>query len=154
MINHELLAQNIGEFFMRIFLPQKKPLPAQKEGIKVIAHRGLFENCPENSLEGFAACAGAGAWGVELDIRWTKDMVPVVYHDEAIICPKNHAYPIEQLAYSELLAYKANIPSLAEVIDKISPKCHLMIELKDNLGKQQQNILQQLLSHLTFEKVY
>ncbi len=45
------------------------------------AHRGLVQYAPENTLGAFAAAIAAGCEGIELDIRLSKDGVPVVVHD-------------------------------------------------------------------------
>jgi glycerophosphoryl diester phosphodiesterase len=60
-------------------IPEKKPL-------HIIAHRGGARNVDflsvsENSLEMFKMAARLGATGVEIDIRLTKDNVPIVVHD-------------------------------------------------------------------------
>ncbi len=52
------------------------------EDYSLIAHRGLPAEFPENSLAGIQAALEAGAEGVELDIQFTRDGVPVLYHDE------------------------------------------------------------------------
>lgn len=45
------------------------------------AHRGLVQYAPENTLGAFIAAVNAGCEGIELDIRLSKDGVPVVVHD-------------------------------------------------------------------------
>ena len=49
---------------------------------RYFAHRGLYDDNarPENSLAAFRAAAEAG-YGVELDVRLTRDGVPVISHD-------------------------------------------------------------------------
>jgi len=53
--------------------PLKKPLN--------IAHRGFSSKAPENTLRAIQLANGAGADCIELDVRLTKDRVPVVLHD-------------------------------------------------------------------------
>ena len=48
------------------------------------AHRGLYDNergIPENSLTAFERAVNAG-YGIELDVRETRDHQLVVHHDE------------------------------------------------------------------------
>ncbi|MDR1465185.1 MAG: hypothetical protein LBJ11_07810 [Oscillospiraceae bacterium] len=45
------------------------------------AHRGVAQAAPENTLPAFQAAADLGLEGIELDVRLTKDGVPVVIHD-------------------------------------------------------------------------
>ena len=45
------------------------------------AHRGVAQAAPENTLGAFEAAAALGLEGIELDIRLSRDGVPVVIHD-------------------------------------------------------------------------
>ena len=49
-----------------------------------IAHRGASVRYPENTLASFRAALEAGAGGLELDVRLTRDGHPVVMHDAAV----------------------------------------------------------------------
>ena len=49
-----------------------------------IAHRGLPEQAPENSLQGFMMAAALGADMVETDVRLSADGVAVLAHDDEI----------------------------------------------------------------------
>jgi glycerophosphoryl diester phosphodiesterase len=57
-------------------LPQKWPL--------FIAHRGDVSAAPQNTIPAFEAPRGAGADGIELDVRLTQDRKLVVLHDRAL----------------------------------------------------------------------
>lgn len=50
----------------------------------VIAHRGDWRNAPENSLEAIQNSINMGVDMVEIDIRLTKDSIPVLMHDKTI----------------------------------------------------------------------
>lgn len=50
----------------------------------IIAHRGASASAPENTLAAFARAVEAGADGVELDVRLSKDGKPVVIHDATL----------------------------------------------------------------------
>jgi len=47
----------------------------------IIAHRC---GTPENTLDGIRWCKQRGADVVEMDLRFTKDGIPVLYHDDDI----------------------------------------------------------------------
>jgi len=47
----------------------------------IIAHRGASAHAPENTLPAFQMAIDVGADGVELDVRLSKDGIPVVVHD-------------------------------------------------------------------------
>ncbi|BDI22646.1 glycerophosphodiester phosphodiesterase family protein [Herbiconiux sp. L3-i23] len=48
---------------------------------RVIAHRGLATNAPENTLGAFAAALDAGATHLETDVHATRDGHAVIMHD-------------------------------------------------------------------------
>ncbi|MFP3441300.1 glycerophosphodiester phosphodiesterase family protein, partial [Pantoea sp. SIMBA_133] len=50
----------------------------------IYGHRGSSGTHPENTLISFQAAHKAGAQGIELDVQLTKDLVPVVIHDERL----------------------------------------------------------------------
>jgi glycerophosphoryl diester phosphodiesterase len=51
---------------------------------KIIAHRGGGSLAPENTLEAFQCGFNLGFRAVEFDVMLTKDLVPVVVHDEEL----------------------------------------------------------------------
>lgn len=52
------------------------------EEVLVVAHRGEGVDEPENTIAALRAVAAAGADVVELDVRPTRDGVPIVLHDD------------------------------------------------------------------------
>lgn len=50
----------------------------------VVAHRGASRQAPENTLCAFRKALEMGADGLELDVRFSADGVPVVIHDERL----------------------------------------------------------------------
>jgi len=60
----------------------KKPGPTPTNNPLVIAHRGASLIAPENTLAAFALAMESGADGIELDVRLSRDGVPVVIHEE------------------------------------------------------------------------
>src|SRR5689334_23672697 len=51
----------------------------------VIAHRGDSSHVPENTLEAAQRAWDVGADAWELDVRLTRDGVPVVIHDATLV---------------------------------------------------------------------
>ncbi|HVS80434.1 MAG TPA: glycerophosphodiester phosphodiesterase family protein [Pyrinomonadaceae bacterium] len=51
----------------------------------IIAHRGASAVAPENTLAAFARAMAEGADGIELDVRLSRDGVPMVIHDETLL---------------------------------------------------------------------
>jgi glycerophosphoryl diester phosphodiesterase len=69
---------------------------------RVFAHRGGSALAPENTLAAFDAGLAAGADGLELDVRLTRDGVVVVHHDASLDRTTNLRGPIAEYAADEL----------------------------------------------------
>lgn len=106
-----------------------------QQPVKLIAHRGVHENylARENSREAFELSIENQIWGIEFDVRWTKDDIPVIHHDADCQRIYNYANVIGLSTFPELKAVAPDMLSLEEVILKYSSKIVLMIELKESL---------------------
>ena len=51
----------------------------------LIAHRGDSASCPENTLAAFRSALATGVDGIELDVRLSRDGVPMVVHDATLV---------------------------------------------------------------------
>jgi glycerophosphoryl diester phosphodiesterase len=112
-------------------IPQPKPSDELLRRLKIIAHRGCCENgAIENTLEAFAEAEKAGAWGIEFDVRWTEDDIPVVHHDQDAKRTFNKPIVLDEIRFENLRREIPEIPTLKEVIDRFSGNLHLFIEVK------------------------
>ncbi|MGI8788791.1 MAG: glycerophosphodiester phosphodiesterase [Pyrinomonadaceae bacterium] len=50
----------------------------------IIAHRGASAFAPENTFAAFRKAVDGGADGIEFDVRFANDGVPVVFHDSTL----------------------------------------------------------------------
>lgn len=109
--------------------------------VEIIAHRGVHDTAPENTLEAFQRAIELGADGVEFDVRLTADHVPIVFHwfyfdASTSLYGAPFDYTFEQLQKTEIFskdsdhATRIRIPTLAEVLDAIGGKIGLEIEIK------------------------
>lgn len=57
----------------------------RKQDTKFIAHRGYSSVAPENSEAAFRQAIANDFWGVECDVRKTKDGKFVIHHDDSIL---------------------------------------------------------------------
>ncbi|WP_161807068.1 glycerophosphodiester phosphodiesterase [Desulfatitalea tepidiphila] len=112
--------------------PQPTPPVSVLKACRLIAHRGEHDNrmVLENSLAAFQRAADAGLWGIELDVRWTRDLVPVVFHDPDLNRLFSRSERIDRLTFRQLRACAEPIPSLTEVVERFGKRLHLMIEIK------------------------
>lgn len=134
--------------------PRSVPRGHHLRTCRIVSHRGEHDNraCFENTLAAFDRAAAAGVWGVELDIRWTRDLIPVVFHDASTRRLFNDPVHIRQLTMDDLRARFPLIPTLSEVIDRFGGKRHLMIEIKAEVYPRpadQSRHMQRVLGHLS-----
>ena len=126
------------------------PRPDGVKNVRIVAHRGIYDNQTvfENTLPAFDAVVDAGVWGIECDVRWTRDNVAVVHHDPdgrrlfACDCP------IDTLTRQELRRVYPLIPTLATVVRRYAGKRHLMIEVKKTAGTPIANVNRSLAADL------
>ena len=114
----------------------------------VIAHRGNAADAPENTIESFAQALALGADALELDVRVTRDAVPVVIHDPTLYRTTGQRDLVAdmtaaQLSYADAGAtfskdagmpfpYRARgltVPTLAAVLERFAD-VPLLIEVK------------------------
>ena len=104
------------------------------------AHRGLHDDKKvENSMSAFKAAKEMG-FGIELDIRLSKDGELVVFHDENLTRMtgkegKVTDYTADELSKMSLLGTDDHIPTLREVLDLIDGSVPLLIEMKKSHGE-------------------
>lgn len=119
----------------RVYSQIERPLPAlqQFQRCKIISHRGEHDNRRvfENTMEAFERAQNCGAWGIELDVRWTKDLIPVVIHDDNTRRLFETGISIHQTHFSRLNQTHPVVPTLEEVIQRFGGKMHLMVEIKE-----------------------
>ena len=136
-------------------IPRAQPPADALANCKIIAHRGAHDSgAVENTLEAFHQARAAGCWGIEFDLRWSSDDIPIVSHD-------NHGgrlfgdnTPLATLTGEETRARMPQIPTLEEILEAFGGHTHLMIELKDPLSPHQAGILSEMLSPLVPGKHY
>jgi glycerophosphoryl diester phosphodiesterase len=95
-------------------------------GVEVVAHRGANREAPENTLEAFQRAIEIGVQGIELDIQFTRDRVPVVHHDPNL---RPAERPISSLSLAEVKT-SGPVPTFDEVLELVNARCRLYIEIK------------------------
>ena len=99
---------------------------------RIISHRGEHDNATvfENTLPAFDAALKHGVWGIECDVRWTRDLVPVVFHDADLLRLFNSADVVGRTEFGQLRQSFPQIPTLNEVLTRYGRCMHLMVEIK------------------------
>ena len=96
----------------------------EASGYYEVAHRGASQYAPQNTLASFKLASQLGFDAVETDIRFTKDNVPVILHDETINSTSNGRGRIADMTLAQARKYnfgnsaygKQKIPTLKETV--------------------------------------
>lgn len=80
----------------------------------LLGHRGDSANHAENTLAAFAAALACGADGVELDVRLSRDGVPVVIHDATLDRTTAATGPVASRTAAEL--QQLGVPTLRDAL--------------------------------------
>lgn len=115
-------------------------MPARLEGgyfspatPRIIAHRGLALEAPENTKLAFLKALSAGVTHLETDVHVSSDGVAVVSHDADLRRVAGRDVRVDQLTMTELrrvdLGEGQGFSSLAEVLDTF-PEAYFNIDLK------------------------
>lgn len=120
----------------------------------IFGHRGSAGTHPENTMISFEAALKAGAEGIEVDVQLTKDLVPVIIHDERVDRTTNGSGWVKDLTLAQIQQLDAGskfdpafsnvtIPTLEELLKwTANTPLFLNIEIKNEfvryLGIEQQ----------------
>lgn len=132
-------------------VPRK--VPSISKPIKIIAHRGVHDDTVvENTYAAFERAMVLNVWGVECDIRQTRDGHFIVHHDANLTRLWGNDGVISQMTLAEIQAISPQIPSLTEVIRRFGSKLHFLIELKAPFNDEA--CLEKTLSELSAKQDY
>ncbi|WP_312871088.1 glycerophosphodiester phosphodiesterase [Streptomyces lonarensis] len=100
---------------------------AEPRPVLAIAHRGDPFHHPENTVASFRSALDAGADAVELDVRLTRDGVPVVLHDPGLKRIWGHDRPVRELTLAEVAeACDGAVPTLRQALAATFPRLTLI----------------------------
>jgi len=117
---------------------------------KVIGHRGAKAYAPENTVESIKTAVSLGVQWVELDVKLTRDGVPIIFHDESLDRTTNGTGLVAQTNYEDLRDLDAGswfgdsfarvrIPTLEEAVDVLlSHNLGLNLEIKPCPGREKE----------------
>lgn len=121
---------------------------------KLVAHRGAWDRAEtlENTLAAFHKAREYGVDGIELDVHFTADDVPVVHHDAHLERLYNVRKLIRGVTFKELRVLVPSVPKLSEVLE-ISD-LHFFIEIKTPLNRGQLLVMEETLQKFEAAKDY
>ncbi|MER8011578.1 glycerophosphodiester phosphodiesterase [Streptomyces sp. NPDC094149] len=87
------------------------------QNLTAVAHRGDPYRVRENTIDSLRAALDLGADAVEIDVRLTRDGVPVLLHDATLKRLWEHDRPLRSLSADEVRGLTGGrIPTLAEAL--------------------------------------
>ena len=121
---------------LKTFSNSKHPHP------KIVCHRGAKTFAPENTLSAIDLAIGLGFNIVEIDVRQTKDGVPVVLHDSSANRTTNGRGAIKKMNYADVCKLDAGswfdpffagepVPRLEDVLAHVKGCLEVYIEIKE-----------------------
>lgn len=103
----------------------------------IIAHRGASAEKPENTLAAFRRALALRVDGIELDVRVTRDGVPVVFHDDTLRRLTGIGGTVAGRTWRELTSLRVrrldSIPRLTTVLRLTRQHAIVQIEIKSGV---------------------
>lgn len=119
------------------------PIFKEYQKDRFVAHRGLSDHAPENSVPAFELAGKGGFWGIETDIIETLDGVFMCMHDDELDRTTTGSGNVLDYTYSELMDFNIDygndiedyenlkIPTLIEFLNTcVLYDCVPVIEIK------------------------
>ncbi len=118
-----------------VSLRRDVPRPVRSGWPANFSHRGASARLPENTLASFRAALEAGAGGLELDVRVTRDGHPVVMHDATVDRTTDGFGEVAGMTLEAVRRLSAGlpgekVPTLREVFEEF-PDAALNLDIKD-----------------------
>jgi glycerophosphoryl diester phosphodiesterase len=135
---------------------------------KLIGHRGVKDLKPENTLESISTAFDLGLDCVEIDVKISKDNIPLLLHDDTLDRTTNGSGLVCDFTFDEISQLDAGyyfyqaktdikVPALSSVLDLVKTnQKYLNIELKPNKNYEDLNIKKVLeeIKKSSYEKIY
>ena len=100
----------------------------------ITAHAACKGHAPENTIAGVRAALSLGADAIEVDVRCTRDGVPVLLHDATVDRTTDGQGEIAALSLRQARRLAAGdgerIPTLREVLAEVAGRALLVLEVK------------------------
>ena len=135
---------------------------------KLIGHRGVKDLKPENTIESITTAFDYGLECVEIDVKVSKDNIPLLLHDDTLDRTTNGSGLVCDFTFDQINQLDAGyffynsktdikVPNLSSVLDLIKRKQkYLNIELKPNKNFEKLNVENTLkvINTISYDKIY
>jgi len=120
------------------------PIPTTRPNLDIMkcAHRGVKYYAPENTIPAIEKAIELGYTYVEIDVRYTKDGVPVLMHDSSVTRTTSGVGPLSWYTLSELKKLDAGfwkgpefigtkVPTVEEALQVMEGRIKLYLDQKE-----------------------
>ncbi|XP_066496796.1 glycerophosphodiester phosphodiesterase 1 [Tiliqua scincoides] len=146
--------------------PQRAQLVVQPRGAPArVAHRGGGHDAPENTLAAIRQAADNGATGVEIDLEFTADGIPILMHDETVDRTTDGCGSLRDLTFAEIRQFNPaakhrlwrdyrgeKVPTLKEAV--LESMHHDLIIYFDVKGHADQAVAALRLLYMEYPRLY
>ena len=130
------------------------PMRTTERTVTVVAHRGDPYRVRENTLPSIASALERGADAVEIDVRTTRDGVPVLLHDDTLKRLWDVDRPLAELPYEEVREVTGGgVPTLRQALIAVGAH-RVMIDLPGATEKSVREVVGTVRECGAGERVY
>ncbi len=101
--------------------------------MQIIGHRGAKGLAPENTILAIEKAIEYKVSIVEVDVRVTKDGVPILFHNRKLKINHEPWLVIAKTNYARLKQYKDDLATLEQAIAATAHKMRLCMEIKSSV---------------------
>jgi glycerophosphoryl diester phosphodiesterase len=122
--------------------------------VVAVGHRGDPYRVRENTLPSLRSAVERGADAVEIDVRLTRDGVPVLLHDQTLERLWGHDLPLDRLTHAEVRELTGGgVPTLYEALAATAGS-RLMIDLPGGTEESVRTVIGTVREYGAAERVY
>jgi len=123
---------------------KREPIPVKRPNLEIgrCAHRGAWHYAPENTVPAYLKAVEQGYQWIEIDVRYSKDGVPVLHHDAWTIRDSLIPLPVNSLTLAQLKKLNegfwygpefrgTRVASVEEALAAVQGKVNLYLDLKE-----------------------
>jgi len=129
------IAMTIG--YVKVIRPQNTtaPVPDDQKKCKIISHRGISQNAPENTIAAITQSVALGADAVEIDVRSAKDGHLILMHDSTVNRTTNGKGKVAQMTLQHIRTLDAGSWKDSKFASQKVPLLHEALDLLNVSGK-------------------
>ena len=127
-----------------VLAQKREPIPVKRPNLEIgrCAHRGAWHYAPENTVPAYLKAVEQGYQWIEIDVRYSKDGVPVLHHDPWTLRDSLIWLPVKSLTLAQLKKLNegfwygpkfrgTRVATVEEALAAVQGKVNLYLDLKE-----------------------